>query len=312
MVAHRCEFGSVAPASNQKENRKHFYGHEVFWNASETAQQRWVLKITREKISSPAVLLSFTRSENFFLSSFSRLHARSSRITTSTTHQSRWHSKSLFAYIALIRIGRLHLLTSTDIARGDLRGGLLRVRLGVTRVSALRGESHVALLALERLGGLGIYALIRAWSVTILMLRLRMIIRCQQLVSVIILLRRRRSVNVAIGQVYQLSLLRLWRRHLTVVTTFTNYHLVWIEAKLLLVLAGCTIFWLHDQWHRVVNHFFAEFGWDCCMEDGKKYFFNFFFIHFARKNIFCFAKKSLVTSFTIFFTDFLQLRAWFR
>lgn len=116
------------------------------------------------------------------------------------THQSSWHSESLLANVALIWIGRLHLLTSADIAGVgvDLRRGLLlRMRLDVTGVSALGGESHVALIALERLCRL--LSLVRRRSLSALLLRLQLVIvRRQQLIRVVILLRWRRAVDLAV------------------------------------------------------------------------------------------------------------------
>lgn len=175
----------------------------------------------------------------------------------SKTHQSRWDSESLFADVALIWIRRLHLLTSIDIAgagRNLRRVLLLCMRFYVTGVSAFCGKSHVALITRERFGWL--LALIRRRSMAGLLLRL-LVVRCQQLIREVVLLRRRRSVHFAIRQIYQLSL-RRW--HLAIEAVFTNYHLVRVQAQLL-VLRRRAVFRLHYHWHRIVNHFLADFCW---------------------------------------------------
>lgn len=176
----------------------------------------------------------------------------------SKTHQSRGDSESLFADVTLIWIRRLHLLTSIDIAGAgrNLRPVLLLcMRFYVTGVSAFCGKSHVALITRERFCWL--LALIRRRSMAGLLLRLLVVVRCQQLIRVVILLRWRWSVHFTIRQIDQLSL-RRW--HLPIEAIFTNYHLVRVQAQLLM-LRWRAVFRLHDHWHRIVNHFLADFCW---------------------------------------------------
>lgn len=163
MVSLQCESDNDEP-----EWRKYFVTWIQFTTKRESA---WNLTKSN-RIS----VLKLFRLESRVLFHF--LFPSSSRYQQKT-HQSCWHCESLLANVALVRIGRLHLLTTVGtVPRSGEFHLLLRMRFNVTGVRALRREVHVALFTFERLSLL-LSTLAGRRAVTVLVLRLLVLVGCQ-------------------------------------------------------------------------------------------------------------------------------------